>query len=69
MFLKNRSVNVKFVKDPLAAAEENDPNRNPFEGVELAAAYSEVAKDFITHATLTIGGVFAACKIIERICR
>lgn len=42
---------------------------NPMEGVEVAAAYAEIAKDLITHAALTIGGVWAACKIVERICK
>lgn len=68
--LKNRSFNVKVVKDQdVNGAEAIDPNRNPFEGVEVAAAYAEVAKDLITHAALTIGGVWAACKIVERICK
>lgn len=67
---KNRSFNVKVVRDhPNGSVEENDPNYNPLEGVEVAAAYAEVAKDFITHAALTIGGVWAACKIVERICK
>jgi hypothetical protein len=38
-------------------------------GPEVAAAYAEIAKDFITHAALTIGGVYAACKIVGRICK
>jgi hypothetical protein len=70
-FLKNRSFAVKVLKDEdiNGGAPDNDPNRNPFEGVEIAAAYAEVAKEFVTHAALTIGGVWAACKIVERICR
>lgn len=66
--LKNRSFNVKVVKDPVNG-DEPAVDRNPFEGVEVAAAYAEVAKDFITHAALTIGSVWAACKIVERICK
>lgn len=64
---RNRSFNVKMVRD--VTGDEVDPNRNVFEGPEIAAAYAEVAKDFVTHAALTIGGVWAACKIIERICK
>lgn len=68
MFMKNRSFNVKVVKDPVNGSEP-DETTDPFEGVQVAAAYAEVAKDFVTHTALVIGGVFAACKIIERICR
>lgn len=63
----NRVAQVKFVKE--TPAPETDTERNIFEGPEIAAAYSEVAKDLITHAALTIGGVYAACKIIARICK
>ena len=49
--------------------EAGENTTNPFETVELVEAYAEIAKDFITHAAFTIGGVFAACKIVERICR
>lgn len=69
-FLRNRSFNVKVVRDQdTNHVDPTDPNRNPFENVEMAAAYAEVAKNFITHAALTIGGVWAACKIVERICK
>ena len=66
--MKNRSINVKVVKDPINDTDV-DSDRNPFEGVEVAAAYAEVAKGFITHAALTIGAVYAGCKIVERICK
>jgi hypothetical protein len=69
-FLSKRSFVVKAVRDQdLNGSTEIDPNHNPFEGVEVAAAYADVAKDLITHAALTIGGVWAACKIVERICK
>lgn len=70
-FLRNRSFAVKVLKDEdiNGNGAEPDPNRNIFEGVEVAAAYADIAKDVITHAALTIGGVWAACKIVERICR
>lgn len=66
---KNRSFNVKVVKDDVTKNNDTADDRNPFEGVEVAAAYADVAKDLVTHAALTIGGVYAACQIIKRICR
>lgn len=68
-FLKNRSVNLKFVKDSDVASDGPTIVSDPAEMVELVEAYAEIAKDFITHAALTIGGVYAACKIIGRICK
>lgn len=68
----NRVVQVKLTKDQNSNGKEIvkvDPNHNPLEGVEVAAAYAAVGKDLITHASLTIGGVFIVCKIVERICR
>lgn len=65
---RDKSINVKVVKDR-ATAVETDLTRDPFEGVQVAAAYAEIAKDLVTHTAFTIGGVFAAYKIIERICR
>jgi hypothetical protein len=67
-----RSFIVKVAKDKdlgIDSAESDSASANPFENVEVMAAYSEVAKDFITHAALTIGGVFVACKIVERLCK
>lgn len=66
-FLRNRSLNVKVVNDKDGTPV--DPNADPFEGVEVAAAYAEVAKDFITHTVVTIGIAFAGYKILERLCR
>jgi len=66
-FWKNRSVNLKLVEDKTAPPA--DTNQNPYEGVEIATEYSEIAKDFVTHTALTIGGVWIACKIVGRICR
>lgn len=63
---RNRSFNVKMVKDE---ATDAGADRDPFEGPVIAAAYAEVVKDVITHAALTIGGVWAACTIIGRICK
>lgn len=69
-FLKNRSFAVKVLKDEdINGGPEIDPNRNPFEGPEIAAAYAEVIKDVVTHTALVVGGVYAACKIIGRICK
>lgn len=65
-----RAVQLQFVK-PQESKHQAEPetNKDPFEGPNVAAAYSAVAKDFITHTALTVGGVWAACKIIERVCR
>lgn len=65
---KNRAVKMTFVKDQEKSSESTE-DRNIFEGAEVASAYAAVAKDFVTHTALTIGGVWAACKIVERICR
>lgn len=69
--IRNKSINVKLVSDRNMNAEEpsSESNGNPFEGVEVAAMYAEIVKDVVTHTALTIGGVYAACKIIGRICR
>lgn len=68
--MRNTSVNVKLVsdKDKENTTTEQDM-ADAWANVEIAAAYAEIAKDVITHAAFTIGGVFAACKIIERICK
>lgn len=70
-FMRNRSIQVKVVKDQDSSGEiiDADPNRNPMEGVEVAAAYAEIAKDFITHTALVIGGTFAVCQIIKKVCK
>lgn len=66
---KNRSFNVKVVKDQADGNNDTTTDRDPFEGPVVAAAYAEVIKDVITHAAFTIGGVWAACKVVERICK
>lgn len=67
----NRSRRAVQMTFPKVSTNGDEPSedRNPFEGVEVAAAYADIAKDLITHAALTIGGVWAACKIVERICK
>lgn len=66
----SRAVQLQFVKPQEAKHKaESDTTKDPYEGPNVAAAYSAVAKDLITHTALVVGGVFAACKIIERICR
>lgn len=68
-FMKTKSINVKLVNDQDAGAtEELDPDQ-AWANVEIAAAYAEIAKDLVTHTALTVGGVWAACKIIGRICK
>lgn len=74
-FLSKRSFVIKAVNDKdlrngaVIDAATEDATTDPFVGVQVAAAYADIAKDLITHTALTIGGVFAACKIIERICK
>jgi hypothetical protein len=38
---------------------------DPMMGPEIVAAYSEIAKDFITHSALVIGGTYIACRIVK----
>lgn len=66
-FWNTRSINVKLVDDQPTPA--SDPQQNPYEGVEVAAAYSKIAKDFVTHTALTVGGVWIACKIVGKLCK
>lgn len=69
---KNRSFLIKPVKDQDFGVNLNgstDESTDPYEGVRVAAAYSDVAKDLITHAAVTIGVTFALCKIVDRLCR
>lgn len=65
-----RAIQLQFVTPQEAKHKaESETDKDPLEGPNVAAAYSAVAKDFITHTALTVGGVWAVCKIVERICR
>lgn len=66
-FAKNHSLKVQLMDNP--THDVIDADYDPMQNVAVVEAYAEIAKDFITHAAFTIGGVFAACKIIERICK
>lgn len=68
MLLRNRSVQVKFVKDPKTANDAPD-EAALIGNVEVAAAYAEIFKNVVTHTALVVGGAFILCKIVERICR
>lgn len=70
-FLRNYSVQTssKLIKDNPDGSSPLLETIDPMLGPEIAAAYADIAKDLITHAALTIGGVYAACKIIGRICK
>lgn len=68
-FLKNRSFIVKMANDKDLNSDGPLVEMDPMVGPQIAAAYAEVAKDFITHTALVVGGVFAACQIIKRICK
>jgi hypothetical protein len=67
--LGNRSFNVKVIKDKPANGDGPFITPDPMLGPEVAAAYAEVIKDIVTHTALVVGGVYAACKIIGRICK
>jgi hypothetical protein len=67
-FFRNRSLLIKPVKDN-DYLNGDSPLIETIMTPEVAAAYSEVAKDFITHTALTIGAVFITCKIVERLTR
>ncbi len=67
--LKNKTIGVKLMDDKTSETKNVDPNYDPWLNVELAAGYAEVVKDVVTHTALTVGGVWAACKIIGRICK
>lgn len=49
--------------------QETAPDPDPYETIQLVQEYAEIAKDLITHAALTIGGVVAGVAIIKRICK
>lgn len=66
---KNKTIGVKVLDDRDINGAENESDRDPWENVEIASAYAEIAKDLVTHTALTVGGVWAACKIIGRICK
>lgn len=68
--MKNTTIGVKVLDDrTLNGGAEVDSDYDPMVGVQVAAAYAEIAKDLVTHTALTVGGVWAACKIIGRICK
>lgn len=68
--MRNKTIGVKVLDDrTFTEGEVEAADRDPFEGVQIAAAYADIVKDLVTHTALTIGGVYAACKIIGRICK
>jgi hypothetical protein len=64
----NRAVKMTFIKDK-ETPTETAGDRNIFEGPEVAYAYAAVAKDFVTHTALVVGGVWIVCKIVGRFCK
>lgn len=69
-FLRNKTVAVKVLDDKqLNGNAVLDTDRDPMEGVQVAAAYADIFKDVVTHTALVVGGVYAACKIIGIICK
>jgi hypothetical protein len=72
-FLRDSSLNVSVVPNNGSKTSVNyvpaGDSEDPMVGVQVAAAYADVVKDVVTHATLLIGGVYAACQIVKRLCR
>lgn len=65
MFLKNRSFNVKMVKD--GNALDGDP-QDRMDGILAAQAYAEVFKDVTHHVaelTITVVLVKTACDLMK----
>jgi hypothetical protein len=72
--LKNLSVQTtsKLVKDKPADGSSDTTIVDEdalFAGPEVAAAYSEVAKDFIGYTAVVVGATYCICKIVGRICK
>lgn len=64
MFFKNRSFNVKLVKDDIVDTEIKDP----MQGVLVAQAYATVAEEFVkgvSEAVIAVVVAKTACKVIE----
>ena len=66
--MKNKTIGVTLLDNPSKTSEPT-ADHDPLDGVVVAAAYAEIFKDVVTHTALTVGGVAAAYKIIERICK
>jgi len=61
---KNRSINVKLVRDDVVDTELKDP----MQGVIVAQAYAAVAEELvkgIAEAVATVFVIKTACKVIE----
>lgn len=67
VFLQNRTIQMKFVKDnkkPTTVSEAMAAD------VKIVPEYAaELAKDVVTHAALTIGGVFIAYRLVDTACK
>lgn len=66
---RNRAVQTTTRLVKTEGDEQTTEQFDPMQGPEIAAAYAEVAKDFITHTALVVGGVMSAYQIIKRICK
>lgn len=62
MFFKNRSFNVKVVKDGNVIDDESP--RDAMEGVMIAQAYAEVLKDVTTH----VGEIVVTTILVKTAC-
>lgn len=73
MFGKNKAfaaqTTTRLVRTTVEPGDESIAESSGMSGPEVAAAYSEVAKDFITHAAVVVTAAFSICQIVKRICR
>lgn len=60
---------TRLVRTPIIDGESESTVEDIRMGPEIAAAYSEVAKDFITHAAVVVTTAFSICQIVKRLCR
>ena len=69
--VQTQSKLVRVPKVDATVIEEDGPliADDPLLGPELVQEYVDIAKDFITHAAVTVGAVYCVCKIVGRICK
>ena len=69
-FLRKNELAVRVIENNNHQVIDADqPAEDPFLGFQVAAEYAAIAKDFVTHAAVTIGVTYAACQIVKRLCR
>jgi hypothetical protein len=56
---------TRLIRTTAENGSTTETAEDPFLGPQIAAEYAEVAKDFITHAAVVIGGTYIACRIAK----